>query len=308
MASRVLLVRFSAIGDCVMAAWAATSIRQRDPNATLVWAVESRCAAVIDRERLVSDVAEFPRDRWKKHRWSPKVWQEQLTAFTRLRKLKLDVGFDLQGHSKTALCLKVANPTRRYAARATDALAAKLNPVVGQRPEGTHTVEWNHHVLQQYAPYELTERPIMPVVAFERGKKRLATISVSAGQPEKAYPASHWIEVAKGLIGEGFRVAFLGGPTDTGISIVGAEDFVGKLPLDETMRMVAKSDLHLAADTGTGHMAAAYGVPVVSVFGPMDPREFRPFTVRGTVLRDGVDPASVPPSAVLCAARSLLDA
>ncbi|MBC8063619.1 MAG: hypothetical protein H7Y17_02220, partial [Chlorobia bacterium] len=41
------------------------------------------------------------------------------------------------------------------------------------------------------------------------------------------------------------------------------------------MSAVAHSTIHLAADTGTGHMAAAFGVPFVSVFGPTDPKLFR---------------------------------
>jgi ADP-heptose:LPS heptosyltransferase len=306
MAARVLLVRFSAIGDCVMAAWAASSIRRRDPQTTLVWAAESRCAPVIDRVHLATSVAEFPRDRWKRNRWSPRVWREQLLAFSTLRKSRFDVGFDLQGHSKTALCLRIANPARRFAARATDALASRLSPTVGDRPVGTHTVDWNHHVISQFEPYSLDERPIMPEFELPRSAAPLATISVSAGQPEKAYPAQHWREVAQSLLSEGFRVAFLGGPTDEPILLAGCEDHVGKLPLRETMQWVAQSAIHLASDTGTGHMAAAYGVPVVSVFGPMDPREFRPYTTRGIVLREGLDPASVSPSAVIDAARSLV--
>ena len=72
-APRFLLVRFSAIGDCVLSAWAATAIRHKYPEAYLCWAVESRCAAVVDRQRLVTRVCEMPRDRWKKARWSPKT-------------------------------------------------------------------------------------------------------------------------------------------------------------------------------------------------------------------------------------------
>jgi ADP-heptose:LPS heptosyltransferase len=300
----VLIVRFSAIGDCVMSAWAATAIRQRYPNANLVWAAESRCAPVIDRHKLASLVAEFPRDRWKRARWSPNTWREQMAAFARLRSIRFDVGFDLQGHSKTAVCLRLANPSQRFAARATDALAAKLNPVVPGREEGSHTVDWNHRVISAYEPFDRPEGPIMPPISGPK-EGRLATISVSAGQPEKAYPLELWRHVANGLLSDGWRVEFLGGSNDPHIQLEGALDSVGMLPLGETMKRVAQSGVHLAADTGTGHMAAAYGVPVVSVFGPMDPREFRPYTDRGVVLREGRNPASVEPERVLEAARSL---
>jgi ADP-heptose:LPS heptosyltransferase len=70
--------------------------------------------------------------------------------------------------------------------------------------------------------------------------------------------------------------------------------------------MVAASELHLAGDTGTGHMAAAYGVPVVSVFGHMEPVKYRPYTDAGVVLRNGTEAANVSAEELLTAARELI--
>jgi ADP-heptose:LPS heptosyltransferase len=289
-----------------MAAWAATSIRHRHRDTFLCWAVESRCEAVVDRRELCSRVIPFPRDRWKRKRWSPETWNEQVRLYISLRQLRFDFGIDLQGHSKTALLLRIANPRTRVAARATDGMARRLNPLAGTPPDGMHTVEWNHQVLRTFGDFDLPERPIMPCVEVERDP-RLVTISVSAGQPAKAYPAEGWADVAAKLLAQGYRVAFLGGPTDAPIDVAGTESYVGSLPLDRTMGMVVGSRLHLAGDTGTGHMAAAYGVPVVSVFGPTDPAVYRPFTPHGVVLRESVRTADVSPQAVVSAALRLLE-
>jgi len=313
-APRFLLVRFSAIGDCVMAAWAATAIREKHPEAFLCWAVESRCAAVVDRQQLVTRAWEFPRDRWKRRRWSPNTWREQLASYARLRQLRFDFGVDLQGHSKTALCLKIAAPKRRISARATDSLARRLNPVVGEKPVELHTVEWNHRTLQEFGDFELPWRPIMPRLEEARaaaaehipGGRPIASISVSAGQEDKAYPADRWREVADGLLKAGWRVVFLGGPTDTPIEHEGSIDLVRKLPLAQTMAVVAMSDVHLAGDTGTGHMAAAFGVPVVSVFGPTDPAVYRPYSHEAAVLREGTSTANIPSERVLAAFHDLV--
>jgi ADP-heptose:LPS heptosyltransferase len=306
----VLVVRFSAIGDCVMSAWAATSIRYKHPEAYLCWAVESRCAAVIDRQTLCIRVVEFPRDRWKKRRWSPATWREQVATYARLRSMRFDMGFDLQGHSKTALCLRIAKPARRVQARATDSIAAKLNPMIGQPPKGMHTIEWNQKVLQTLGDFDLPEAPIMPVTEPPlRDGRSLVTISVSAGHADKAYPAVQWTSVAEELVRAGHRVVFLGGPTDTAIPVEGSEDLVGRLGLEKSMAYVAASDLHLAGDTGTGHMAAAYGVPVVSVFGPTDPNVYRPYPrVNGQaiVLKEGSSTSEVRPAQILDAAHALL--
>jgi len=75
-APRFLIVRFSAIGDCVMAAWAATAIRNRHPDAFICWAVEERCAPVVDRNRLVDKIVEIPRERWRGRKASVQVLRE----------------------------------------------------------------------------------------------------------------------------------------------------------------------------------------------------------------------------------------
>jgi ADP-heptose:LPS heptosyltransferase len=314
MTPRVLLVRFTAIGDCVMAAWAATALREKHPDAFLCWAVESRCAPMLDRTALVSRVEEIPRDRWKRTRWSPATWREQLTKYAGLRRLRFDVGIDLQGYSKTALCLRLASPRKRVSAYAKDAFAARLNPVVGIRPSDMHTVEWYGRVLQTLGDYQIPDRPIMPrdpdaaqgIIERVGGDQPLATITVSAGHSNKAYYADGWVEVAQGLMARGYRVAFLGGPTDRGIEVPGSVDLVGKLALSSTLEAVRLSALHVSADTGNAHMAAAVGVPTVSVFGPTDPVAFRPFHKEGRVLRNGVDPASVTPAEILAAVHDLV--
>ena len=45
-----------------MASYVATAIRTSKPEARIVWAVESRCLAVLDQERMLDDVVDFPRD------------------------------------------------------------------------------------------------------------------------------------------------------------------------------------------------------------------------------------------------------
>lgn len=314
MAQRILIVRFSAIGDCIMAAWAATAIREKHPDAFLCWAVESRCAPMLDRTTLISRAEEIPRDRWKRNRWSPATWREQLTKYAGLRRLRFDEGFDLQGYSKTALCLRLAKPKRRISAYAKDAFAARLNPIAGIRPTELHTVEWYGRVLQTFGDYHMPDRPIMPrdtdaaqaIIEKVGGDQPLATITVSAGHSNKAYHAAGWTEVAQGLVTRGYRVAFLGGPTDRGIEVPGTVDLVGKLALASTLEAVRLSAIHVSADTGNGHMAAAVGVPSVSVFGPTDPIAFRPYSPDNRVLRNGVDPASVSPAEILAAVHDLV--
>lgn len=301
---RILVIRFSAIGDCVMAAHAVTALRLRHPEAFLLWAVEGRCAPVVDRHRLVSQRYEVPRDKWKADRWSMATWRDQLAKYTRLRSLRFDRGVDLQGHLKTAMLLRLAKPRERISVGATDALSARLNPVAGGRPEGMHHVEWQNAVISRWEPLPIPGRPIIPENEHPR-EADFATICTGASHPERLVDPAHWAEVARALQARGMRVAFLGGPKDARPEVEGALDLVGKLRLKESAAWVRRSAVHLAGDTGLGHIAAAMGTPVVTVFGPQDPRVFRPWTERGRVLQRDGDPNAVTPAEIVAAAEEL---
>lgn len=311
---RFLIVRFSAIGDCVMTAHAATSIRLKYPDAHIEWAVEPRCAPVIDTESLVDTCVLRPRQRWKDLRGSPSLWLEQARWYASLRRGKYDFGIDFHGHTKTALCLRMAKPKRRIAARATDHFARCLNPLVEPAEQGLHTVEWNLCALREFGEFPKVTRPTMPSLARENtqidaliGRRRIASISVSAGQPNKAYPIGFWRIVATALAREGFHVVFLGGEGDPVVDEPDATNLVGRLSLRQTMAVVARSELHLAADTGSGHIAAAYGVPVVSVFGPTDPVVYRPYSHNAIVLKHGTKTEDTLPDGIVDAGMTLME-
>lgn len=287
---KILLVRFSAIGDCVMTAWAATSIRQRFPDAEIAWVIEPRCRAVLAPS--LAEVVEYPRDRWKRMGNKLARFREEWALYAGLRRRRFDWGLDFQGHSKTALLLRLAMPKKRLMARATDKFAACLNPLMPGNPREHHVVDWNYQTLARFGDFERVERPRMPEPLAK--DSRLATICVGAGAPDKMWPIERWSQVGSWLATKGWRVKFVGGPGDPDPgSLEGCENLVGKLELAETVRLVGGSGLHLAADTGTGHMAAAYGVPAVSIFGPSPAEVFRPYSALSKVLRRGTSTLEV---------------
>ncbi len=305
---RFLIVRFSAIGDCVMALPVASRIRRSVPGALIDWVVDTRCADVIDTERLVDRLETFDSSEEKRRRWTPAGLAHQWRFYRGLRRRGYDFGIDLQGHSKTALCLWCARPERRVAARSTDRLARRLNPVRPWPHRAEHIVDQNLETLGYLGFATGDPTPILPDLARERlelqtqiPERPLVTITVGAGHPKKVVPIERWRGVAELLLREGFAVAFLGGPGDPCPDLPDAIDWVGRLPLRKTMAAVSLSALHLSGDTGTAHIASALGVPTVTVFGHMPPEQFRPYWGKGVVLSIGKDASLVPQSAIFAA-------
>ena len=288
---RILVIRFSAIGDCVMTAWAVTSIRQKLPSARIDWAVEPRCSAVIDTMQLVNEKLEYDRPRWKRTRSLSQKIREQYRFFVNLRKREYDWGIDFQGHSKTAICLRLARPRKRLMVRATDEFAKRLNPYLPTLRAPVHTVELNQSALSEFGEFKMSLKPIMPRkdrMEVQLPDGRYVVIAVGAGQSDKTWSIDRWTLAAEQLLQANVPVVFVGGPE--GPMPLGKFDFdyVGKTNLETTIEIVARSGLVFCGDTGVGHLAAAYGVPGVSIFGPTDPAVFRPYSSRSTVLRRGM--------------------
>lgn len=299
---RALIVKFSSIGDCVMAVPVAAALREQLPDAYLAWAIDPRCRPVL-HEPLVDLKFEIPWERWKAERTSPLA---QVRHYLQLRHFRFDVGVDLQGHAKTAICLRFSGARKRWHVRAFDPLVRTLSRSVPT--EGAiHTVDRNLEALKTMgATTPASPNFLMPPVpADPMYEQPLATIAVGTGHPIKNY--RRWEEVGNQLQSKSYNVLYVGGPGEQGPT-TGGRSLVGSMSLGETMSLIAKSRIHLAADTGSGHIAAAYGVPVVSIFGTTDPAIFRPYAAqdRSRVLYAGPNMDGVTPDQVVEAAISLL--
>jgi len=85
-------------------------------------------------------------------------------------------------------------------------------------------------------------------------------------------------------------VVFIGGPgEDVGgiIDLAGDRtrlvDLTGRTTLLQSAAVVQRSHLMISNDSSTAHIAASVNTPVVTLFGPSDPRRVKPWNPRGIV-------------------------
>jgi hypothetical protein len=142
-----------------------------------------------------------------------------------------------------------------------------------------------------------------------RAQMPLVTLNVATSTPLKDYP--HWISVAKKLEEEGFAVMLIGGPQDpkpepseiASRSKGCIVDMIGKLNLRETALSLYLSSMHIAADTGTTHIAAMMGIPTVVVFGEASiPEAVAAYNDRGCYIQSPGEPGLIKPARVAEAA------
>ncbi len=163
-----------------------------------------------------------------------------------------------------------SSPDRHQTLRTLDVLAGLVAPA------GDLSLEMALTETERDAGRQITARDdagALPLIAFHPG----------AGKMPNRWPADRFARVAEILAAEfGARVFITCGPMDaepvkamTSALSVPATVLSGR-PVREIAGALAAMDLVVTNDTGIMHVAAAVGTPVLSLFGPTDPRQWAP--------------------------------
>ena len=123
----------------------------------------------------------------------------------------------------------------------------------------------------------------------------------------KQWPLAHYVEVARSFAAEGRTVVLTGGPSAADRAAVAeVADAVGRpevlsaagaFDFGQLTSLLQGAALYIGPDTSVTHLAAACGVPVIALFGPIDPQLWGPwagraapvvpYASRGPVQRNG---------------------
>jgi ADP-heptose:LPS heptosyltransferase len=111
-----------------------------------------------------------------------------------------------------------------------------------------------------------------------------AVVHPGAAFPARRWPAERYGRVARELASAGHRVVITGSGNEIGLArrvaeAAGLPDsavLAARTGLAGLAALVANAALVVCGDTGVGHLATAYGVPSVLLFGPMPPARWGP--------------------------------
>ncbi len=259
---RILFVTLSNIGDVVMSTAILTRLLEQHPDATFDIVCGKPSVGLFDDFPNKGDV--IPLIKMKHHlHYGALAWK--------LRKRKYDLVIDLRGSLISVMVrTKKRMVFRRSSGHSVDQFAAMIP--ASSKPEPKLWIS------------DTAEMPFK----VEEGKFYI-TLAPTANWMGKQWPQKYWAEfVQKVLSDKAYK--------NTKFVVLGAlheresiEDFiasipednlidlVGKTPLKGAISAIAGSDMFVGNDSGLGHIAAAFNVPVVSLFGPTDDTVYAPY-------------------------------
>jgi heptosyltransferase II len=226
-----------------------------------------------------------------------------LAAARRIRAsgVRFDAGVLLTNSTRSTLEFRLAGLPRLVGFRGS--LRSRLLHQLIKEPRVSgppwhHTRRYLEIARQIGAPVGAWDEPAPANVPPPGGPVRIGICAGAEYGPAKRWPLEKFAEVIRLCAARHPQAewVFFGAPGEAAMgeqlsSLVGGvrhQDLVGKTRLGELIRELRTCRLLLTNDTGTMHLAAALGVPTVSLFGSTEPVLTGPVGARHTVIRHHV--------------------
>jgi ADP-heptose:LPS heptosyltransferase len=284
MGCRVAVVRLRSLGDCVLTTPALEILKRARPDLRIAVVVEDRFRAVFERN---PDIESLFRPSWRELRgWYPELC------------------LNLHGGNASARLTALSGAPRRagFAHYRWQSVYNVRIPRAQQILGEERTVHTAEHLASAmfFLGARRVEIPRAKLFAGGRPKIRAyAVIHPVASQPDKTWQAAGFLRAAR-YLRESMDLdpVFIAGPGDD-LSAFREYRSVMGAPLDEIKSLLSGAALFLGNDSGPAHMAAAFGLPVVAIFGASDTAIWHPWRTPSVVVQSAGGIQSVAEQQVL---------
>jgi len=309
---RVLVRAPNWLGDAVMCEPALRAVKRLWPDATVSLLAKPAVAELFMHHPALNAILSY-QDKGRHGGWLGK-W----TLVGELRRTGYDAALLFQNAFEAALLAFGAGIPRRIG-YATDGRSLLLtDPVaVPDRQKSVHQVQYYWNVLK---PFGLDGEPTQPALVLSAEEEQAmaarleqsgiwrtdVTIGINPGSTyggAKRWLPDRFAETANRLSrkleeesGQRAAVVIVGAKGEEGLGREIAARLTGRsvvlsgaTTIRELMAAIKRCALLLTNDTGPMHVASAFQVPIVAVFGPTDWRTTSPAGTAHTIVRQPVD-------------------
>jgi lipopolysaccharide heptosyltransferase I len=304
---RVLIIKPSSLGDIVHALPVLTALRARYPFAHLAWLVSRPFAPLLDGHPLLDEVIPFDRQGYGRMLRSPRALADFVRFVRDLRRRRFNLVLDLQGLVRSGFLAWATGAPRRVGFGDARELAWLFytQRVAGSR-RACHAVEMNLRLARAIAldvqtpafplglrTQELTDARRLLDGAACQPLERFTAVLPGARWESKRWRAERFAELIERLHADGFpQCVLLGAAEDRPVAdrVIAAThgaavDLVGRTSLRELAAVLSLAELVICNDSGPMHIAAAFGRPLVALFGPTNPARTGPYDPSARVVQ-----------------------
>ncbi|MBV9760354.1 MAG: glycosyltransferase family 9 protein [Acidobacteriaceae bacterium] len=279
--SRVGVIRLRSLGDCVLATPGLALLKGARADLEIGVAVEPRFAPVLEGSSAVDRIL-------------PPTWQA-------LRAWKPSLCVNLHGGTRSQWMTAFSGARWRAGfAHHSFTFAYNIKIPRAQRILSVNrTVHTAEHLASAFFALgvPISKIPRAQLAAgespVESSGGRYAVLHPFASAPEKRWPAERFCEVARYLQLWNIRPIFLAGPADDPSPFGAHQVFQGSVA--QMKALLSRASVLIANDSGPAHVAAAFGVPSVVLFGASNPAIWGPWQTESEIVvaPEGLNTVSV---------------
>lgn len=297
-AKKILIIKPSALGDIVLALPALTALRKSFPQARISWLVRPEYAELLRGHPDLDEIILFDRRLLGKWWCKKKAFVNLWGLLRHLREEGFDLVFDFQGLFRTGFFARVTGCGKRIGpANARELAHLFYTDRIVQDYSCIHLVDYYLKMAEAAGAQKGKPEFKFPenAGAAEAVKKLLLENNVnyenyvvfvpSAARAEKLWPIERFAQLAD-KIAEMFGPSIVATGTqaerqyiDTLVTTAhtAVVNLAGKTSISELTALLKSATLVVSNDTGPGHIAAALGVAMVMIFGPVNPARLCPY-------------------------------
>ncbi|HSG26889.1 MAG TPA: glycosyltransferase family 9 protein [Candidatus Krumholzibacterium sp.] len=275
--ARILVIRFSSLGDLVLMIPMLRTLRAGYPSHSLELVTKSKYASLFDSLRWIDRV----------HKLEEDGLGPLLNLAARLRRDRFELLVDAHDVIRSRI-LSLLLRARKRARLDKDQIRKTILIRSGRNLYGSPPSMVDRYLritgglgLSASMEGPMLTLPEEIVLSVDRalsgegfGQRRLVALAPGARWPSKRWPWENYAELSSRLSEAGFGIVLVGGDEERELCAKVADgsytalNTAGRMDVPETAALLARCDCLVTNDSAPLHIAEMSGTPVVAIFGP----------------------------------------
>ena len=287
---KILIIQSHLIGDIVMTVPVLRNIRRCYHNSKIILIANPSAQEVLKHERAIDELIAmtFP---WSSYNYSMKTIIALIKIVLYIRREKIDLAIELRGDIRNIIIMWLMGAKYRLSTGSTGGKGLLTNIVAYSNER--HLIENNWTILKYLGCYnESQKKPVLIYTCDEQRRfdvylsnEKLKPYNYIIINPGASFSSRRWLEskfleLAHRLESK-YEIPviwnFPPGDPHEGYKSV---NHIFSSTLSDLMPLLDQALFYVGLDSGVGHIAAAFNVPSVIIFGPQDPELSKPINNR----------------------------
>lgn len=282
MVMNILIIKTSSLGDIIQTLPALTDAGKIFPDIQFDWVVEEAFQDIPKLHPLVNNVIPVAMRRWRKNIFRSLLNGEIKKFKQKIQSKKYDLIIDAQGLIKSGLITKMAigkkigldkqsltEPLARFFY--DDEVTVDLQKHAIFRMRSIFAGALHYSFDAENIDYGISIKP-----NDQYSKKPSILFLHGTTWPSKHWPDEHWIALAKLLKNDPILIPWSNDQEKKRAELISAQSenaiILPKMRLSDLAAIIADGKFCIGIDSGLAHLAAAFNVPTITLYGPTNPK------------------------------------